>query len=52
MKKIKEALWQLAFVGLIVGLFSIPVLAVYARVSECGWKSLFVECRITSPAPQ
>lgn len=44
--KIMDALGALLLVAFVMGFLSIPVWWVYATVSECGWKGLFVECRI------
>jgi hypothetical protein len=34
--------------GVIIAALCLPVLHLYANVSTCGWKALFVECRIVS----
>jgi len=34
------------YVTVFVGCFALPSFWVYAQVSTCGWKGLFVECRI------
>jgi hypothetical protein len=46
MKKLAENALVLLFCLGIVGIFSIPIWWAYATVTECGWKGLFVQCRI------
>jgi uncharacterized membrane protein len=44
-KLIENLLW--VFIALVlIGALAAPFLWVYATVSECGWKGLFVQCRI------
>lgn len=50
MKKIKDAIYSLLLIGFFLAVISIPFLGLYATVSECGWKGLFVQCRIEVPA--
>ena len=43
--------WVGAILGMIFGLVIlsavvVPMLWVYSTISTCGWKGLFVECRI------
>ena len=41
------ALGLLACVAVLVAvLVVVPVMAVYATVDACGWRGLFVQCRI------
>lgn len=36
----------LIFVAVLLGGATLGGLALYAKISTCGWKGLFVECRI------
>lgn len=42
----KENFVALLIIGAVASLPIIFVVGIYAKVSTCGWKGLFVECRI------
>jgi hypothetical protein len=44
--KVLEWIYLLIGIGVLVAFLGIPIFWVYATVSECGWKGLFVQCRI------
>lgn len=43
----KNKLAELFLFMAVMALISVPFFWVLATVSACGWKGLFVECRIT-----
>lgn len=42
----KLKLLELFMVIVVLAFLAWPVVHIYATVSTCGWKGLFVECRI------
>jgi hypothetical protein len=43
----KQKLLELFLFFAVLSVFAYPFVWAYSTISACGWKGLFVECRIT-----